>query len=242
MQIAEKGINFYEYIDLLKKRWWLIVLLGGLLAGLMGYRTYSSYVPVYQASTTLLMHYKSTGLTTSSRDFSVGSNVITTFTGMLNSQSVRTQIAEAVGSGSLGSISISAGDGSLVKLSVTHTNAESAAKVANITAEVLMDMVKKMMSDIDLSVVDEARVPYVTSGMNLNRSIMIGGMIGVVLAIGIILLLEVLDTTFKTAKEVEDELSIPIMGVIPNTDIELSKYRAQKMMEGKKDEAKTSRA
>lgn len=85
-----------------------------------------------------------------------------------------------------------------------------------------------MMSDIDLSVVDEARVPYVTSGMNLNRSIMIGGMIGVVLAIGIILLLEVLDTTFKTAKEVEDELGIPIMGVIPNTDIELSKYRAQK--------------
>ncbi|MFR7897995.1 hypothetical protein [Turicibacter sanguinis] len=55
--------------------------------------------------------------------------MITTFTGMLNSQSVRTQIAEAVGSGSLGSISISAGDGSLVKLSVTHTNAESAAKL-----------------------------------------------------------------------------------------------------------------
>ncbi|MDB8558390.1 YveK family protein [Turicibacter sanguinis] len=242
MQIAEKGIDLYEYVDLLKKRWWIIAVLMVLFGGLMGYRTYKNYVPVYQTSTTLLMHYKTTGSTTSSRDFSVGSNVISTLTGMLNSQSMRSQIAEELGSHSLGNISVSAGDGSLVKLSVTHTNAESAAAVANKTATVLISMVKKMMSDIDLSVLDEARVPYVTSGMALNRNITIGAMVGMVLGIGIILLLEVLDTTFKTPKEVESELGIPIMGVIPNTDIELAKYRATKVKEGKNDEEKSSRA
>lgn len=233
MQIAEKGINLYEYLDLLKKRWWIIVCLSVLFAGLMGYRTYSSYVPVYQTSTTLLMHYKTVG-STSSRDFSVGSNVISNFTAMLNSQSMRSQIAEELDGYSLGSISVSAGEGSLVRLTVTHSNPEAAAVVANVTADALIKMVKKMMVDINLSILDEARVPYITAGMNLNRSLFIGAMIGVVLGIGIILLLEVLDTTFKNPKEIETELGIPIMGVIPNTDIELAKYRAIKAKEGQK--------
>ena len=48
-------------------------------------------------------------------------------------------------------------------------------------------------------------------------------MIGVVLAIGIILLLEVLDTTFKTAKEVEaalehveKDIKVAVMGCVVN--------------------------
>ena len=133
-----------------------------------------------------------------------------------------------------GRVSVSAGEGSLVRLTVTHSNPEAAAVVANVTADALIKMVKKMMVDINLSILDEARVPYVTAGMNLNRSLFIGAMIGVVLGIGIILLLEVVDTTFKNPKEIETELGIPIMGVIPNTDIELAKYRAIKAKEGQK--------
>ena len=228
MQIAEHGIKFYDYIHLLKKRWWIIVLLTLIFASLMGYRTYSSYVPVYQTSTTFLMHYKNTDSMTSSRDYSVGSNVILNFTGMLKSESLRSEIREALDSQDLGSISISEGDGSIIRLSVSHSDSQMAVEVANVTAEVLMKMVKRMMSDINLSVLDEAQSAYITSGMALNRSILIGAMIGVVLSIGIILLLEVLDTTFKTPGEIEAELNLPIMGVIPDTEVELTKYRMNK--------------
>ncbi len=228
MQIAEKGINLYEYVELFKKRWWLILLLPIALGGLMGYRTYTSYTPVYQTSTTLLMHYKNTDYSTSSRDYSVGSNVIENFTGMLKSESLRSQIREKLDSPSLGNISISAGDGSIVRLSVSHSDPEMAVEVANVTASVLIGMVKKMMSDINLSVLDAAQFSYVTNGMALNRSIFVGVMVGLVLSIGIVLFLEVLDTTFKTPKEIEKELEIPIMGVIPDTHMELVKYRANK--------------
>lgn len=228
MQIAEHGIKFYDYIHLLKKRWWIIVLLTLIFASLMGYRTYSSYVPVYQTSTTFLLHYKNMDSTTSSRDYSVGSNVILNFTGMLKSESLRSEIREALDSQDLGSISISEGDGSIIRLSVSHSDSQMAVEVANVTAEVLMKMVKRMMSDINLSVLDEAQSAYITSGMALNRSILIGAMIGVVLSIGIILLLEVLDTTFKTPREIEAELNLPIMGVIPDTEVELTKYRMNK--------------
>lgn len=228
MQIAEHGIKFYDYIHLLKKRWWIIVLLTLIFASLMGYRTYSSYIPVYQTSTTFLLHYKNMDSTTSSRDYSVGSNVILNFTGMLKSESLRSEIREALDRQDLGSISISEGDGSIIRLNVSHSDSQMAVEVANVTAEVLMKMVKRMMSDINLSVLDEAQSAYITSGMALNRSILIGAMIGVILSIAIILLLEVLDTTFKTPREIEAELNLSIMGVIPDTEVELTKYRMNK--------------
>lgn len=229
MQIFEKEINLYDYLDLLKRRWWMILALTIIFGSLFGYRTYSSYVPVYETSTTILMHYKnSESLTTSSRDFSVGINVISTFTGMLNSNSLRSQISEKIDSNNLGSISVSASEGSIMKLTVQHTDAQMAADIANVTSVMLLDMAKKMMSDISLSVLDEATVPYVTSGSGLNSSIIKGVMVGLVMSVGILILIELLDTTIKSPKEIEERLGMIIMGVIPDTEPELAKYRSEK--------------
>ena len=238
MYTSEKGISLFDYVELLKKRWWMILLVSIIFASLLGYRVYSSYVPTYQTSTTILMHYNrsttssteaSTETTvTTSYDYSVGESVLSNFTGMLNSNKLRSQISEKIGSTNLGSISIAMAEGSIAKLSVIHTDPELAVEVANTTTEVLIEMSETMMADLNLSVLDSAMGASLTSGMGLSRSVMIGGVIGAVLSIGVILGLDLFKPTYESPKEVQKILELPIMGVIPDIEDEVKHYCMEK--------------
>lgn len=229
MHLFVKRFDLFRYLEKIKKYWFAIFILSISIGALNGYKTYTSFVPIYQTSTTLLMHYNRGEGATVSSDFSVGSGVITTLNAMLSSNSMRTQIQEQVGSANLGSISLSQSDGTLMKLTVSHTDPNLAADVANVTANVLLEMVSTMMNDINLSLLDPASTPSIIGQMNLSKSIVIGMIGGIILGLGVALLLEVLDMTIKSPKEVEDILEIPVIAIIPDTEVELTKYRKEQM-------------
>lgn len=229
MDLFVKRFDLFRYLEKIKKYWFAIFILSISIGALNGYKTYTSFVPIYQTSTTLLMHYNRGEGATVSSDFSVGSGVITTLNAMLSSNSMRTQIQEQVGSANLGSISLSQSDGTLMKLTVSHTDPNLAADVANVTANVLLEMVSDMMKDINLSLLDPAPTPSIIGQMNLSKSIVIGMIGGIILGLGVALLLEVLDMTIKSPKEVEDILEIPVIAIIPDTEVELTKYRKEQM-------------
>jgi capsular polysaccharide biosynthesis protein len=54
-------------------------------------------------------------------------------------------------------------------------------------------------------------------------NIAIGAVIGIILGIGVAFLLEILDTTIKNEKDVEEILDMPIMGVVASIPIEKRK-------------------
>ena len=229
MDLFVKRFDIFRYLEKIKKYWFIIFILSISIGALNGYKTYTSFVPIYQTSTTLLMHYNRGEGATVSSDFSVGSGVITTLNAMLSSNSMRTQIQEQVGSPNLGSISLSQSDGTLMRLTVSHTDPNLAADVANVTANVLLEMVSAMMNDINLSLLDPAPTPSIIGQMNLSKSIVIGMIAGIILGVGVALLLEFLDMTIRSPKEVEDILEIPVIAIIPDTEVELTKYRKEQM-------------
>lgn len=229
MDLFVKRFDIFRYLEKIKKYWFIIFILSISIGALNGYKTYTSFVPIYQTSTTLLMHYNRGEGATVSSDFSVGSGVITTLNAMLSSNSMRTQIQEQVGSANLGSISLSQSDGILMTLTVSHTDPNLAADVANVTANVLLEMVSDMMKDINLSLLDPAPTPSIIGQMNLSKSIVIGMIAGIILGVGVALLLEFLDMTIRSPKEVEDILEIPVIAIIPDTEVELTKYRKEQM-------------
>lgn len=229
MDLFVKRFDLFRYLEKIKKYWFIIFILSISIGALNGYKTYTSFVPIYQTSTTLLMHYNRGEGATVSSDFSVGSGVITTLNAMLSSNSMRTQIQEQVGSANLGSISLSQSDGILMTLTVSHTDPNLAADVANVTANVLLEMVSDMMKDINLSLLDPAPTPSIIGQMNLSKSIVIGMIAGIILGVGVALLLEFLDMTIRSPKEVEDILEIPVIAIIPDTEVELTKYRKEQM-------------
>ena len=77
-------------------------------------------------------------------------------------------------------------------------------------------MIKEMMYDMDSSILDEAPINSFPQGMGLKTKIMIGAILGSMVSVGLCFIIEFLDKTFKSPKELEVVLELPVMGIIPD--------------------------
>ena len=204
----------------LKKRWLLIVSLVVIFAGVAGWYTSYTYFPMYTTTTTVLVNRQDITLgLSSSSDFYIREDLLSTFQGIINSVKLRNEVAHRLETKNLGGISVSSDDSSIIRIKVTHADPELGAEVANMTAIVFQEMIKEMMYDMDSSILDEAMPSYVPQSMNLSTKVMIGAILGGMVGVGICFLREYLDKTVKSPKEVELILEIPIMGVIPDLNV-----------------------
>ena len=204
----------------LKKRWLLIVSLVVIFAGVAGWYTSYTYFPMYTTTTTVLVNRQDITLgLSSSSDFYIREDLLSTFQGIINSVKLRNEVAHRLETKNLGSVSVSSDDSSIIRIKVTHADPELGAEVANMTAIVFQEMIKEMMYDMDSSILDEAVPSYAPQSMNLSTKVMIGAILGGMVGVGICFLREYLDKTVKSPKEVELILEIPIMGVIPELNV-----------------------
>ena len=204
----------------LKKRWLLIVSLVVIFAGVARWYTSYTYFPMYTTTTTVLVNRQDITLgLSSSSDFYIREDLLSTFQGIINSVKLRNEVANRLVTENLGSVSVSSDDSSIIRIKVTHADPELVAEVANMTAIVFQEMIKEMMYDMDSSILDEAVPSYAPQSMNLSTKVMSGAILGGMVGVGICFLREYLDKTVKSPKEVELILEIPIMGVIPELNV-----------------------
>lgn len=204
----------------LKKRWLLIVSLVVIFAGVAGWYTSYTYFPMYTTTTTVLVNRQDITLgLSSSSDFYIREDLLSTFQGIINSVKLRNEVANRLETENLGSVSVSSDDSSIIRIKVTHADPELGAEVANMTAIVFQEMIKEMMYDMDSSILDEAVPSYAPQSMNLSTKVMSGAILGGMVGVGICFLREYLDKTVKSPKEVELILEIPVVGVIPELNV-----------------------
>ena len=83
-------------------------------------------------------------------------------------------------------------DTEIVKISVTHPNPEHAAKVANKLAEVANKKIKEIYEIENIYIIDQAEVSTVPSNINHKKDILIFIFIGIVIAYGYVLLMNII--------------------------------------------------
>ncbi|MGM9946108.1 MAG: YveK family protein, partial [Lysinibacillus sp.] len=101
-------------------------------------------------------------------------------------------------------------------------NPEQAVNIANVTAEVFKEEIPSLMNVDNINILSAAKVSENPSPVKPNKTlnIAIGAVIGIMLGIGLAFLLEILDTTIKDEKDVEENLGIPIMGIVGSIPLE----------------------
>lgn len=226
MSPSNKEFIIQDYLNLLKKyRLWIIISTVLMACALCAFK-YMTYNPQYTAQTSILItsDLGEEGNSKTSSDYNVNSNILMTFSEVINSKTLQSKVRDELQIDNLGYISVSNSSGSVIRISVVHTDPAMAALIANTTGQVFNDMVHEMMSDISLTTLDPAVIPQFTEGIGLVKFIVIGAAIGFILVIGVILLIEMLDNTLKLPKDVEKEIQIPILGAIPDVEPELKHY------------------
>lgn len=203
-----KEINLKEYIDLIKRRIWIILVIT-FLTTMAGYwhSIYFKAPPLYEASTRFILN--------TSDEYMKTLIVLAEDPLVLDEVNNLLQLNKSA-DGLANQISVTnINQSQVVKLSVFDGDPEKAIAIANTTAEVFKKEINNILGFTDFRIVQKAKldsnIKMIDQSNNRTLLAFVGG---VVISIGLIFLLDTLDNTVRTAKEVEEILEVPIVGSI----------------------------
>ena len=199
--------------------------------------------PVYTASTTLVLarsntqegQLQATGNTTNSittTDITLNSNLVPTYSVLVKSKNVLRQVISNLNISNIteetlrNNVSVSSvEDTEIIEISVTNEDPTNATKIANEIAKVFTAKVTEIYNISNVHVVDEAEIPNGPSNINHSRDVIIFAFIGVIIAVVYVLVANMLDTTIKTAEDIEKQFKLPVLASIPVYGTEMQKKR-----------------
>ena len=88
----------------------------------------------------------------------------------------------------------------------------------NITNQFVI-LAKELVTNGNVKVIEEVQLPQNPVGPNKKMNIAIAFLLGLMVSVGIVFLLEYLDSTYKNKDQLERDLDIPVIGVIPDTNL-----------------------
>lgn len=189
---------------------------------------YSTYfvTPMYSSSTTLVLasansdsNLSDTSITTT--DLTVNSKLISTYSELVKSKNVLRKVINNldidIDEETLRkNIKVSSiKDTELIEITVTNPNKHYASKIANEIAEVFMDKIKSIYNIENVQIVDKAEETNKPSNINNVRDVAIFAMIGIIVSAFYIVIDNMLDTTVKTAEDIEKVYQLPVLASIP---------------------------
>lgn len=189
--------------------------------------------PKYTSSTTLVLataeNSTSKSNTITTTDVTLNSKLVSTYSELVKSKNVTRQVISNLGidvkeEELRNNITVtSVKDTELIEISVTNEYASNASKIANEMAKVFTQKVSEIYNINNVHVVDEAETSNAPSNINHLKDIIIFAFIGAVISVMYVLLANMLDTTIKTAEEVERQFKVPVLASIPMYNFEPEK-------------------
>lgn len=223
----EETISLQNIFQILKKRLWIIIATttGAIL--LSAIITFFVITPQYEASTQILVNQsQNENEELTSSDLQSSRELISTYNVIITSPVIlQTVIQETDFQGSVedlrSKISVEAEeDSQVVTVTMEDENPQKAVNLVNTLGQTFEGEISNIMNVDNVSILAQADLSDSNSPVSpqplLNLTIAL--MIGVVLGLGLILLLEFLDKSIKNEQDIERELDIPILGIVPIMD------------------------
>ena len=120
-------------------------------------------------------------------------------------------------------------DTRMIEITVTDRQPARAQDIANAVREVAASHISEVMDIESVNVVDYAEMPVSPVSPNVMKNSIIGGLLGFLLACGVIIILFLSDDTIKTPDDVERYLGTSVLGLIPyDESIAMGKKKKKK--------------
>ena len=180
-------------------------------------------IPMYKSSTTVILgsNQEGTGITQS--DISINNNLVSTYAEIIKSRRVLEQVQKELNESytykELASeISVSSiNNTQIIKITVSDNNALNAKIIANLVAKVFTVEVPELYNLDNVHILDVAIEEDEPYNINVAKSSIIGGVLGLVLSSGIFFVIYYFDRTAKSVEQVEEVLQMPILGSVEET-------------------------
>ena len=181
--------------------------------------------PEYAAKTSLILatNSSSTGNagTITTTDVTLNSKLISTYSKLAKSdrvvRNVISNLALNMSEQDLKkSISVTITDDTeFIEITVKNKDPEIATKIANELSKVFIENVQEFYKAENVHVVDPAEIPQDPCNINHVKDIIIFAFVGLVVAVGYVLILNMLDTTIKTEEDIEKVTGLRVLATLP---------------------------
>lgn len=227
--MEEQTISLQEVIGIIRKRLGLILLITLCATTISGIFSFFLITPKYQLSTQILVNRTQVEQNFSTNEVQTNIQLINTYSVIIMSprildivanelqDQVETESGELTTSYLKGKITVNSHeDSQVLNITVEDTNPYQAALIANKVAEVFQKEVPSIMNVDNVSILSEAEVYEGLTPVSPKPllNIAIAFAIGLMLGVGLAFLLEYMDNTLKSEREIEQYLEIPVLGVI----------------------------
>lgn len=182
--------------------------------------------PMYSSSTTLVLassgdEKRNNNTTITATDITVNSKLVSTYSELVKSKNILREVSSNLGirieeDELKKNVTVSSvANTELIEIAVKNENPSYAAKIANEIANVFTEKVKEIYNINNVQIVDEAEISTEPSNINHVKDVIMFACIGLVIAIVYVIIANVLDTTIKTAEDIETAYDIPVLASIP---------------------------
>ena len=225
MEVRE--ISIYEIFEALKKRWLLIVsitLVATLISIILNFFVIK---PVYETSTKVFIGKEENNLEGyNSNDIQMYQKLLQTYAETIKTKEVikaaiNNVNADLTVKGIKESLVITpVSDTQILQIKYKNKSPEIAKEVLeNITNEFIL-LAKELVPNGNVRVIESVELPEEPVAPNKKMNITIAFLLGLTVSGGLVFLIEYFDNTFKNKEDLESELDIPVIGVIPSFDEE----------------------
>ena len=222
-QMEEQVISISEIFEALKKRWILIVsitLVATLISGILSFFVIK---PTYETSTKVFIGKEESnqeGYNTN--DIQMYQKLLQTYAETIKTNEV---VQAAINSTNNTDLTVPAVKGALTVTPVSDTqilqikyqnkNPEVAKEILEGITNEFVILAKELVPNGNVRVIEAVQLPENPVAPNKKMNVAIAFLLGLMVSVGLVFLIEYLDNTFKSKEELERELDIPVVGIIP---------------------------
>ena len=225
-EMEEQVISISEIFEALKKRWILIVSITLVATLISGVLSFFVIKPTYETSTKVFIGKEESnqeGYNTN--DIQMYQKLLQTYAETIKTNEVvqaainnskNTDLTVASVKGSLTVTPVA--DTQILQIKYQNKSPELAKEILeNITNEFVI-LAKELVPNGNVRIIESVQLPENPVAPNKKMNVAIAFLLGLMVSVGLVFLIEYLDNTFKNKEQLERELDIPVVGIIPETE------------------------
>ena len=219
-------INIEQFVDLLKKRWKIIasMFIGFVFVAII--LSFFVMEPKYEAKTKFFIGKESYGEDQyySQNDVSMYQSLMKTYSEIIRLPDILlNSIEEANIDSTLNDVEsklevTAISDTQILEVSYRSTDPNEAMCFIESITEEFIEVSEELVPNGSIKVIQKVRLPEDPISPNKKINILIGGFLGIILGIVLVFFMEIFDKTIRSKEELEMEVDVPIIGILPLVD------------------------
>ncbi len=222
----EIEIDLGEVFHLVVSRLGVILLSGILLGVLSIIGTMLFITPKYESTTKIMVLNKQNSDTLTSADMQTSTQLTKDYAELIQSRTVLEGVIAQLNLDMsykelLDKVSVeTSSDSRIVSICVTDEDPYTASEIANAVRDMAAEHIQSVMDIEAVNVVDSANIPNEKASPSLAKNGVIGGILGVIIAMAAVIIIYLTNDTIKVEEDVERYLGLSVLGSIPFSEKE----------------------